>query len=170
MKKVILLLLVIFAECSVAQDSWLERIKEELLPTGKYLEPVLILELATLSNQDSLSRVEFKYTGEYKVKMTLYGTEQNRPPRTVPPAEFTLMGKMELADDRDKTLFSENFKTTVKNIHAGVTLATFDVGKKTLSGEKIFKIQFQEISQDWERYFSRATLYIQRNMKYGLLR
>ena len=170
MKKIILVVLILFAKDALAQDSWLGRIKEELLPTGKYLEPVLGLEFTALSNQDSLSRLEFKYTGEYKVKMVLYTTEQNKPPRTVPPAEFTLMGKMELVDDKDKTLFSKNFKTTVKNIHVGVTLAKFDIGRKSLSGEKIFKIHFQEISQDWGRYFSGARLYIQRNMKYGLLR
>ena len=164
-----LVFLILFTTGSVAQDSWLERIKEELLPTGKYLEPVLILELPSLSNQSSSSRLEFKYTGEYKVKMDLYSTEQNKPPRTISPAEFILMGKMELVDDKGKTAYSENFKTTIENIHAGVTLATFDIDARRLSGDKIFHIQFQKIP-GWERYFSSATLYIQRNMKYGILR
>ena len=170
MKKVTLLLFFLFTPSLVVQASWLERIKEELLPTGKYLEPAIILEIPALSSQGNSGRFEFKYTGEYKVVMELIQTEQNEPPRTVPPAEFILTGKMELIDDNGRLLFSENFKTTFKNIHVGTRLATFNVGAKKLAGEKIFKIQFQEIPPDWGRYFSNTIIYIQRNMKYGILR
>ncbi len=155
---------------SVVQASWLERIKEELLPTGKFLEPVFDLEIPFLKSESYLGKVEFKYTGEYRVEMDLYQTEQNKPPRTVPPAEFTLMGKMELIDDDGQMLISDEFTKTVTNINTRIRLSTFDIGNKRLTGDKIFKIQFQEIPPDWGRYFSSSRIYVLRNMKYSILR